>query len=277
MENYMIAKAKLFTQCRHGVINADAYGSQYMLKQGVADFITYSIDNPSDLRATDISYKENGVEFVVKIDGKATGNPTDSMEFFVPIKGRFTVYNALGVIGAALIMNIPPEIIKKGLAKVKGVPGRIQDVPNDKNRHVIIDYAHSPDSLVNIINAVREFTKGRVIVLFGCGGDRDSSKRPIMGKIAGELADYCVITSDNPRGEDPISIIRMVEEGTKETSCPYKIIPERREAIFEAVKILDETDTLIVAGKGHETYQIIGDTTVHFDDLEVAREALELI
>jgi len=270
MENYMLAKARLFQQCSHGVVNVDSEAGRYILKHSPCDFITFSIDRDSDLKARDIKYLENGVEFTVDIDSA----PTD---FFIPIKGKFSVYNALGVIGAALSMKIPVSAIEKGLSAMKGVPGRIQDVANNKGVHVIVDYAHSPDSMVNIINAVREFTKGRVIIIFGCGGDRDTGKRPIMGKIAGELADYCVLTSDNPRGEDPMAIIGAIEAGVKETTCGYAVEPDRRRAIFKGVGMLKPEDTLIVAGKGHESYQEIKGARTHFDDVEVAREALEAI
>jgi len=270
MRNYMLAKAKLFQQCRHGVVNVDSDAGRYILEHSPCDFTTFSIDRDSGLKARNIKYLENGVEFTVDIYSEST-------DFFVPIKGRFNVYNALGVIGAALMMKIPVSPIVKGLSAVKGVPGRIQDIPNDKGAHVIVDYAHSPDAMVNIINTVREFTKGRVIVIFGCGGDRDTAKRPIMGKIAGELADYCIITSDNPRSEDPLAIIGEVEAGIKETSCEYVVEPDRRAAIFKGVSILEPEDTLIVAGKGHENYQQIGSAFIHFDDAEVAREALEAI
>ncbi|MDR2649123.1 MAG: UDP-N-acetylmuramoyl-L-alanyl-D-glutamate--2,6-diaminopimelate ligase [Clostridiales bacterium] len=271
MDNYMLAKSKLFKQARHGVVNVDSEEGWYILKHGTCDdFVTFSIDRKSDLKAEHIKYLENGVEFTVDIYSRPE-------EFFVPIKGRFTVYNALGVIGAALTMKIPAESIKKSLSAMKGVPGRIQDIPNDIGVHVIVDYAHSPDSIVNIINAVREFTKGRVIILFGCGGNRDAVKRPIMGKISGELADYCIITSDNPRGEDPLKIIEAVESGVKETTCPYIVEADRRAAIFKGINMLAPEDALIVAGKGHENYQIIGGDTIHFDDVEVAKEALEAL
>jgi UDP-N-acetylmuramoyl-L-alanyl-D-glutamate--2,6-diaminopimelate ligase len=180
----------------------------------------------------------------------------------------------LGVIAASLLMNVPVDVIQRGLSATKGVPGRLQSVPNNIGASVIVDYAHSPDSLVNIINAVREFTKGRLIALFGCGGDRDKTKRPIMGKIAGELADYCIITSDNPRNESPEEIIAMVEEGIQETNCQYEAISDRREAIFRGIELLEAGDGLIIAGKGHEDYQIIGGQSLHFDDTEVALEAL---
>jgi len=270
MDNYIKAKAKLFRQCRYGVVNKDSEAGRFILDYGTCEFFTFSIDSESDLKAEDIKYLENGVEFRVNIEN-------EPVDFFVPIKGRFTVYNVLGVIGAALMMKIPVKSIQKALSAIRGVPGRIQDVPNDKGVHVIVDYAHSPDSIVNIINAVREFTKGRLIILFGCGGDRDVGKRPIMGKIAGELADYCIITSDNPRSEAPMEIINAVVSGVKETSCEYEVYEDRRVAIFNGVRMLQPDDALIIAGKGHEDYQIIGENKIHFDDVEVAEEALEAL
>jgi UDP-N-acetylmuramoyl-L-alanyl-D-glutamate--2,6-diaminopimelate ligase len=268
MENYKLAKAKLFAMCKQGVANVDSDAGVYMTKNFNCPFITFSIDNPSDLKAENIRYMTSGVDFTVRIEGV-------EVPFFIPIKGRFSVYNALGVIGASLLMKVPVEIIQRGLSATKGVPGRLQSIPNNVGASVIVDYAHSPDSLVNIINAVREFTKGRLIVLFGCGGDRDKSKRPIMGKIAGELADYCIITSDNPRSEPPEGIMAMIEEGVQETNCQYEAVSDRREAIFRGIEMLEAGDGLIIAGKGHEDYQIIGNESLHFDDSEVALEALE--
>ncbi|MDR3240313.1 MAG: UDP-N-acetylmuramoyl-L-alanyl-D-glutamate--2,6-diaminopimelate ligase [Clostridiales bacterium] len=267
MENYQQAKAKLFTQCRYGVVNADSEAGLYMTRQPGCEYMTFSIDAESDLRAENIQYLENGLEFTARI------HETD-VHFFVPIKGRFTVYNTLGAIGAALLMNIPVESIQNALAVMKGVPGRLQSVPNSRGLHVIVDYAHSPDSLVNIINAVREFTQGKLVTLFGCGGDRDALKRPIMGKIAGELSDYCIITSDNPRGEPPGKIMEQIESGLADTHCPYESVLDRKDAIFRAVSLLEEGDSLIVAGKGHEDYQIIGDQILPFDDMKITREAL---
>jgi UDP-N-acetylmuramoyl-L-alanyl-D-glutamate--2,6-diaminopimelate ligase len=269
MENYKLAKAKLFAQCKLGAANVDSEAGVYMATHFPCPFITFSIDKPSDLKAENIKYMTSGVEFTVKING-------DEALFFIPMKGRFSVYNALGVIAASLHMSIPLETIQRGLNATNGVPGRLQSVPNSIGASVIVDYAHSPDSLVNIINAVREFTQGRLIVLFGCGGDRDRTKRPIMGKIAGELADYCIITSDNPRSESPDDIMAMIEEGIQDTNCQYETVEDRREAILRGVEMLEDGDGLIIAGKGHEDYQIIGDQSLHFDDVEVALEALKL-
>jgi UDP-N-acetylmuramoyl-L-alanyl-D-glutamate--2,6-diaminopimelate ligase len=267
MENYRDAKALLFNQCRFGVINADDAAADVMLKGTAKNWLTYGIDNDCDLRAEHIEYMPDGSSFDVEIDGVTT-------HFYLPVRGRFNIYNCLAAIGAALALGLPADVIKKGVAAITGIPGRIQAVPNDIGAHIFVDYAHTPDSLVNIINAVRETTRGRLIILFGCGGDKDKLKRPKMGRIAGELADHSIITSDNPRTEKPEDIIKQIEEGIKETHSPYDIYVSRREAIFAGIKMLVPGDALIIAGKGHENYQIIGNETIHFDDVEVALEAL---
>ena len=173
-----------------------------------------------------------------------------------------------------LSMGIDIENIKEGINNIKGVPGRIQNIPNAKGFNVIVDYAHTPDGLENIINAVREFTKGRIITVFGCGGDRDKTKRPIMGKIVAELSDIAVVTSDNPRSEEPNSILKEIEVGVKPITDKYEMIVDRKEAIKRAIEIAEKGDSVIIAGKGHENYQILGDKTIHFDDAEVAKEIL---
>ena len=165
------------------------------------------------------------------------------------------------------------ETILAGLKENYGVPGRFQTIKSHKGFNAIVDYAHTPDGLENILNTAREFVKGRIITVFGCGGDRDRTKRPIMGEIGGRLSDICVITSDNPRTEDPDLIIKDVEEGIKDTGCPYECITDRKEAILHAVAIAKEGDVVVIAGKGHEDYQIFKDKTIHFDDAEVVREA----
>ncbi|MCL2399271.1 MAG: UDP-N-acetylmuramoyl-L-alanyl-D-glutamate--2,6-diaminopimelate ligase [Defluviitaleaceae bacterium] len=268
MENYLAAKAKLFGQCRYGVVNGDdKYSPQIMTIGNCEKWITYGIDSDCDIRALHIKHMPEGSSFDIEIEGVLEN-------FYLPVKGKFNIYNALAAIGAALAVGISVEHIKSGLAAFEGVPGRIQSVPNDKGFHVLVDYAHSPDGLVNIINAVRAFTTGQVITLFGCGGDRDKEKRPIMGRIAGELSDHCILTSDNPRSEPPKAIIDRIEEGVKDTSCSYDTFVDRRDAIFKGVAMLKSGDALIIAGKGHEDYQIIGDQTLHFDDVEIAKEAL---
>jgi UDP-N-acetylmuramoyl-L-alanyl-D-glutamate--2,6-diaminopimelate ligase len=266
MENYRDAKARLFSQCKTAVLNADDTAMPYM-RGNAPKVLTYGIDSACDLQAVHIDYKPEGSSFGLEIGGITE-------RFYLPVKGRFNVYNCLAAIGAGLALNIPAEAIKKGVEQIKGIPGRVQSVPNSKKAHVLVDYAHTPDGLVNVINAVREFTAGRLITLFGCGGDKDKTKRPVMGRIAGELSDYCIITSDNPRSETPEDIIRQIEIGLKDTNTPYEIHSNRRDAIFAGAAMLKTGDSLIIAGKGHEKIQIIGGESIPFDDFEVALEAM---
>lgn len=268
MENYLNAKSKLFSMCKIGIINIDDKYAQDIIKNASCKVFTYSIEKESDLQAINIQYFMDRVAFDVKINDKIEN-------FILNIPGRFSVYNALSVIGACLMQNIPIDIIKEGIKNIKGVPGRIQTIPNNKGFNVIVDYAHTPDGLDNIIKAVREFTKGRVITIFGCGGDRDRKKRPIMGEISANLSDYTIITSDNPRSEVPEAIIDEIETGIKPITNNYEKITGRRDAIYRGVSIAKANDSIIIAGKGHEDYEIFADKTIHFDDTEVAKEALE--
>ncbi|MCL2873867.1 MAG: UDP-N-acetylmuramoyl-L-alanyl-D-glutamate--2,6-diaminopimelate ligase [Defluviitaleaceae bacterium] len=263
MENYRDEKLKLFKSCDVGVLNIDDDYFEYMRDNGTCRVLTYGIDKECDFRAENIEYLNNGSIFDINIDG-------DMHSLFLPVAGRFSVYNALAVIGTAVSIGIPIEVIKRGLENMKGVPGRIQSVPNDLGFNVVIDYAHTPDALVNIISAVRGYTKGRIITVFGCGGDRDKAKRSIMGQTAGELSDYCIATSDNPRTEDPVSIINDIEPGIKNSGCLYEKIIDRYEAIARALEVVGIGDSVIIAGKGHENYQIFADQTIHFDDYEIA-------
>lgn len=268
MENYLNAKSKLFGMCKVGIINIDDKYAKDIIKNASCKVFTYSIEKESDLQAINIQYFMDRVTFDVKINDKVES-------FILNIPGRFSVYNALSVIGACLMQNIPIDIIKEGIKNIEGVPGRIQTIPNNKGFNVIVDYAHTPDGLDNIIKAVREFTKGRVITIFGCGGDRDRKKRPIMAEISANLSDYTIITSDNPRSEVPESIIDEIETGIKPITNNYEKITGRREAIYRGVSIAKANDSIIIAGKGHEDYEIFADKIIHFDDTEVAKEALE--
>jgi len=268
MENYCNAKARLFKMCKYGIINADDKYSHKIIEQSNCEITTFSIDNESNLKAKNIEYNMDNVKFTVNINNK-------DVDFILNVPGRFSVYNALGVIAAALKMNIPIDVIQKGISSVKGVPGRIQNIKNNKGFNVIVDYAHTPDGLENIIKAVREFTNRKVITVFGCGGDRDKKKRPIMGNIAAKLSDYTIITSDNPRSEEPIDILKDIEVAVKNVTDNYEMFVDRKEAIFKAIKIAKKGDSVIIAGKGHEDYEIFKDKTIHFDDAETAKEALE--
>ncbi len=268
MENYRDAKSRLFNQVRFGVVNADDPVAPFMMKgKNASHWLTYGINSECDLQAEHIEYLPGGSSFDVDIDGSVS-------HFYLPVKGRYNIYNCLAAIGTALALEIPIETIKRGISNIKGIPGRIQSVPNGIGAQILVDYAHTPDSLVNVINAVREFTTGKLVVLFGCGGDRDIQKRPMMGRISGELADFTILTSDNPRSESPEEIIRQIETGITETNSPYEIYINRRDAIRAGIKMLNEGDAFIIAGKGHEKYQLIGEKTLHFDDVEIALEAL---
>ncbi|MCH5185996.1 MAG: UDP-N-acetylmuramoyl-L-alanyl-D-glutamate--2,6-diaminopimelate ligase, partial [Oscillospiraceae bacterium] len=225
-------------------------------------------NEPSDMRGRNISVSAEGIRFDVDIDNKEEN-------IHLPIPGRFNVYNSLGAIAAASVMGIDTGSIKKGLESVEGVTGRVEVLDTGTDYKVIIDYAHTPDGIKNIISTVAEFAEGRVITLFGCGGDRDITKRPIMGEIAGELSDYCIITSDNPRTEEPMNIIRDIESGMKKTGCEYIVIEKRREAIGYALDFAQKGDVIILAGKGQETYQIIGNEKIDFDERVIVHQYLK--
>ncbi len=269
MENYKKAKGKLFAMSQNSIINIDDPAGDYMISCAKGNVITYSIEKESDLQAYNINYSNKGVSFCININN-------NEEKMFIPIPGKFSLYNALGVIAASLSLGVDIEIIKLGLSKLKGVPGRIQNIENNKGISVIVDYAHTPDSLENIIKTVKEFTKGKVITIFGCGGDRDKGKRSIMGKIAGTFSDICIITSDNPRTEEPENILNEIEEGIKNINENYVKIIDRRDAIEYGIKKASEGDSIIIAGKGHEDYQIFKKETIYFDDCIVAKEILAM-
>ncbi len=267
MENYFAAKAKLFTMCKTAVINTDDESGRRIAENAKCDVVTVSIDNPSDIQGNNIRISSDGVTFSINADNKEE-------EIFLPIPGRFNVYNSLGAIAAALAMGIDIRYIKEGLRRVEGVTGRVEVLDTDTDYKVIIDYAHTPDGIKNIISTVSEFAEGRVITLFGCGGDRDDAKRPVMGEIAGTLSDYCIITSDNPRTENPMKIIRDIETGMKKTDCEYIVIENRKEAIGYALDFAEKGDIVILAGKGQETYQIIGKEKIDFDERVIVHRFL---
>ena len=190
------------------------------------------------------------------------------------LAGIFNVYNAMMAAGICISLGVTPEEIRRGLEDVRAVPGRIELLETGTPYRVILDYAHSPDSLENVLRAVRQTAKGRMIALFGCGGNRDRAKRPIMGEIAGELADFCILTSDNPRGEDPMDILKDIEEGIRGTGCEYVVIENRREAIRYALESAAPSDVIVLAGKGHETYQEIKGVRYPFNEKIVVSELL---
>lgn len=268
MDDYFSAKAKLFNQCDYGVINIDDPWGKKLADSCGCKTLTYGLEPECGLRALNVKNTSQGVSYdLTYLDSTAN--------IFIPIPGRFTVYNSLAAIGAGLTAGIPLNIIIEGISKVQSIRGRIQSIPNDRDINVIVDYAHTPDGISEIIKSVREFSQKRIITVFGCGGDRDRAKRPIMGEIAGRLSDYCIITSDNPRSENPIDIINEIENGLKLTGCKYEKIEDRKKAIYKALEIAQKYDSVIIAGKGHEDYQELKDEIIHFDDVSVVREALE--
>ena len=223
--------------------------------------------NLSKLLAKDITITNVGVDFKAKI-----GQRNERIKVDIP--GRFSVYNSLAAISVALYYGCSTETIKTALENIK-VPGRSELVPNNKELSIMIDYAHSPESLQNILQAVKTYTKGRVILVFGCGGDRDKTKRPIMGEIAGRIADYSIVTSDNPRTEDPNMIIKDIEKGISKTKGKYEIIVDRKEAIEKAIKMANKKDIVILAGKGHEPYQEINKVKHPFDERIIVKDILD--
>lgn len=264
-ENYFNAKAKLFQQSRHSIINIDDCYGKKLLDMIHGETCTYSIDEDSDLKGKNVNLKSSGLDF--KLD---YNNEDYIVSLSIP--GKYNVYNALGCIGASLNQNIPINTIIRGLEKVL-VPGRCENVTPNLGFHVILDYSHTPDSLENILKNMRLLTKSKLICVFGCGGDRDKTKRPIMGKIGTELSDIAIVTSDNPRTEDPYAILKDIESGIEKQN--YELIENRKEAIKKAMSIAKTGDIIVVAGKGHETYQVLKEGTIHFDEREVVEELIK--
>lgn len=267
METYRRAKEKFFDPfyIGHAVVNADDEAGKYML--GRVPATTYGVSAPADAYANEIEILESGVSY--RLHWKDVVLP-----LHLHISGIFNVYNSMAAAVACLEMGISPENVKAGLESVTVVPGRIEPLPTHTPYRVILDYAHSPASLESILKTIRQFTRGRLICVFGCGGGRDKEKRPIMGEISGRLADFSVLTSDNPRLEDPMDILRAIEEGIKRTTGPYVVIENRREAIRYAMQMGQPGDVIVLAGKGHETYQDIGGQKHPFDEKVVVREIL---
>ena len=267
-ENYFASKRMLFENCDIALTNIDDKNGLKIVEGLPCEVRTYSVDNnTSDFTARNVCFSADGVKYELVTDriGRVS----------CPIPGRFSVYNSLCAVSCAIALGFDFEDVLRAVAKSNGVKGRIEVVPTPNDFTVIIDYAHSPDGLENIITSLREIAKGRVVTLFGCGGDRDKTKRPLMGEIAARLSDFCVVTSDNPRSENPSEIINDILEGMKDTKTPYKVIESRKDAIFWALENAKENDIILLAGKGHETYQILNDGTIHFDEREVVAEFFE--
>ena len=264
MEAYCDAKALLFRQSEKGVYNADDPWADRVTKNAPCPMLSFG-EKAGDLRGSHIRLAVDGVSF----DASCAG---ETAAVHVGIPGGFTVYNALGVLAAAKALGIPLADGAKALAESRGVKGRVEVVPVPWDYTVLIDYAVTPDAIENVLNAVRGFARGRVVILFGCGGDRDRGKRPKMGRIAAQLADLVIVTSDNPRTEDPEFIISEILPGLEGTETPYVVEPDRVKAIRYALDHAQPEDVIILAGKGHETYQIVGHEKRHLDEREVVAE-----
>lgn len=266
MEEYRKAKALLFTISDKGVINLDDPAAGAMLADAKCPCLTFSCEkDAADLTAKNLKLHADGVEFVAATKG-------DLARVKLPIPGHFSAENALTALGIVFQLGMPLADAAKSLATATGVKGRVEVVPTDTDYTVLIDYAHSPDGVENVLRAVRGFAKGRVVALFGCGGDRDRTKRPKMGKIAADLADFCIVTSDNPRTEDPKAIIDDILEGMKGTKTPMQVIVDRPEAIHWALAHAKKDDIIVLMGKGHETYQEVNHVKHHMDEREIVRD-----
>ena len=278
MENYARAKAHLFElvsapgakEGKTAVLNADDAASETMRAYTRCPIITYGVDHPADLTAQDVQLACDGMELTLMHGGKRL------FHLHTGITGLFNVHNVLAAVGASLAEQVAATDIAAALTAFTGVPGRFELVREGQDFAVIVDYAHTPDGMENVLRTARAVTKGHIIAVFGCGGDRDRTKRPIMGRIGAEMADIAILTSDNPRTEDPAAIVDEVERGVLPVigDKPYEKIVDRRTAIFHAIGRAQAGDTVVILGKGHETYQILKDGTIHFDDREQAREAI---
>lgn len=264
MENYFLAKKKLFDISKTGVINIDDQYGNRILTESPDGKISLGLKN-ANLMAEDIIIDEKGVSF--KMTYKDEKYPVS-----LPVPGLFSVYNGLCAIGAAVGLGVSPKDAARGLSLADGVLGRLERVETNTEYSVIIDYAHTPDGLVNVLSSVNAFKKGRCIAVFGCGGDRDATKRPIMGEIGTDMSDIAIITSDNPRTEAPKKIIEDILKGVKKDN--YMVVENRREAIEYALSIAKKGDIVLLLGKGQETYQIIGKEKIHFDEREIVKEIL---
>ena len=275
MENYWYAKQRLFdgrlgSRPRVSVINVDdPYGVELAnrLEQEGLKVVRYALKANGEVTARNPEFSLEGMRFKLQ-------TPVGETDFHSPLVGPPHIYNTLAAVASGLALGYDLDVITRALGQCSGAPGRFERVAHAGDFAVVVDYAHSDDALLNVLRTAREVTEGRIITVFGCGGDRDGSKRAPMGEAAGSLSDVVILTSDNPRTEDPEQILSDAELGIQKTGKPYRKIADRREAIHQAVAQARNKDLVLIAGKGHEDYQIIGREVFHFDDKEVAREAL---
>jgi UDP-N-acetylmuramoyl-L-alanyl-D-glutamate--2,6-diaminopimelate ligase len=275
MEDYKQAKGLLFSQLgnsfnhdkpKYAILNSDELVSKDYIKMTAAHIITYGIDREADIKADNIKMTPKGTSFDIIINQQH--HPIS-----IKLAGKFNIYNVLASIGAALASGISLSCIISSLEEIEGVPGRFELVDAGQDFSVIVDYAHTPEALENVLKTIKQFSQGKIFVVVGCGGDRDKTKRPLMAKIACQYSDIPIFTSDNPRSEDPLSILKDMESGV--IGEVYHLIPDRQQAIQYAVQKAANGDIVLIAGKGHEDYQIIGDRILSFDDRLVAKEAIE--
>jgi UDP-N-acetylmuramoyl-L-alanyl-D-glutamate--2,6-diaminopimelate ligase len=275
MDHYRWSKGLLFAQLgnrfnherpRFAIFNEDDPASSEYKKSTAATIITYGIDQKSDIMAKNIEITTSGTTFDLV-------TPIDTVRVHTKLIGKFSVYNILAAVSACLVSRVPLATIVETIEQMEGVPGRFEVVDEGQDFTVIVDYAHTPDSLENVLKTIRQFAKKKVFVVVGCGGDRDRTKRPLMAQIAAQYGDVPIFTSDNPRSEDPLAILKEMEAGVSGKNIVS--IVDRKEAIAYAINHAQEGDIVLIAGKGHETYQIIGDQVLHFDDRLVAREAIQ--
>jgi UDP-N-acetylmuramoyl-L-alanyl-D-glutamate--2,6-diaminopimelate ligase len=273
MDRYFAAKRLLFESLLredgHAIVNLDDDRAGELLRVSRGTVWTCSIDNPAaDIQAQELSLSLDGTRFRAR-------TPAGPLEIETALLGRFNVQNVLAALGAALALGLPPEAVRRGIAALRGVPGRMERVAVGQPFTVLVDYAHTDDALKNLLETVRGLKPRRVITLFGCGGDRDRTKRPLMGAVAARLSDLVVLTSDNPRSEPPEAILDEIRRGIPTARAKDTLVlPDRREAITRALETAGPGDLVVLAGKGHENYQVLRERTVPFDDRQVAREVL---
>ncbi len=268
LENYFQAKSRLFQELKphaFAVINNDDRYAARLKGLTAARVVTYAIDNAADITATDIKLYLSHSEFTLNAAGR-------KLNISIPLIGRHNVYNALAALSWGIAAGLDLSGMEKALAKFSLVPGRLEKIENNKDLNIFVDYAHTEDALRNVITSLRQITPARIIVVFGCGGERDKTKRPKMGETVTALADYAVITSDNPRSEDPGAIVEDIKRGISKDN--YEVVLDRRSAIAKALSLARAKDAVLIAGKGHESYQIFKNSVVYFDDREVTRECL---
>jgi UDP-N-acetylmuramoyl-L-alanyl-D-glutamate--2,6-diaminopimelate ligase len=272
MEDYISCKLKIFDSCDTGILNLDCSAAGRVIDycRGKTDLLTYSIGGKADLTAGNLRPERMGhvTGTVFELDSEYYKG-----DLFVALPGKFNVYNALCAVCTAYKEGIDIEVVKSALENVS-VPGRMQPVENNSGVNILVDYAHNAAALENVLVTLKEYTEGRIITVFGCGGNRSRTRRFEMGEVSGNLSDHTIITSDNPRNEEPGAIIQDIVTGISKTSGEYEIEPDRSKAIRLAVSSAKKGDTVLIAGKGHEDYQIFADRTIHFDDCEQARNAV---